>query len=308
MASPSFPTPRFTPKTWDGALRRLEAQKPIKKLDLEAAAAIGDEEVARALSNASGRMVAQYVDPRGRTHENVSIRDQSLDDAMRSWYGDDYGAIREQVTSRNPLPIEHPFSTLATSKDDLLKSPLYYVRTNAHGSVASGIHPIIQMDMAEIAKTGDTLTRVMAHEEGHKAHPMLNLGNLVSRPDGLSWIAAHANQADEVPADVSALMRLEYGVTGNKMRTPADRIRAVQGWMSSRPRMDPEGLPRAMYPYDPVMQHGPRAGNKAEGYDELRDTFRRIMERATQDRKREVIDDLMPHLMQAPHKTGGQHA
>ena len=78
------------------------------------------------------------------------------------------------------------------------------------------------------------------------------------------------------------------------MTNEGDIIRALRGVLDAppmpiaRPSMKIEG----MFPGDPVMQHGPGAGQSAEGYNNLRQQLRQVLPGLTPEAKREFMDIL----------------
>lgn len=101
----------------------------------------------------------------------------------------------------------------------------------------------------------------------------------------------YTSRPDEMLATLPHLMRLEYGLTGKPLRTEADRIRAVQKWIAEPTRYNQgaKGWHEAFGP-DPIMQHGPEAGNPAHGYEFLRNSQKLIIPRLPKVDKKAVID------------------
>lgn len=135
-------------------------------------------------------------------------------------------------------------------------------------------------------------------EPGSQNYPHLDfskfVGALSGNADQVIKAANHIRYTSK-PAETLAalphLMRLEYGLSGKPMRTEADRIRAVQKWVSEPTRYGggAPGWHNAFGP-DPVMQHGPEAGNPAHGYNFLRNTFKLLLPRIPKSDKKVFID------------------
>jgi hypothetical protein len=240
----------------------------------------------------------------------------TLDDELEQrFYGPAYGEVRAAATANTPPPsVKHPFGNL----DKQLQSPLYMVSHPEGSTARSGadVRGFIEISPGDAKKYGVSRDAVSSHELGHHVSPVYGASreyqkrigwfaerllrdhpNLKNNPGILDFMArrhAYLSTPPERAAIGHQYRRAEYGVSGNKMTTEGDIIRALRGIMDSPPQpiAKPSMKVDALYPADPIMQYGPGAGKPAEGYNTLRNQLRLIYEGLNNNSKREVIDIL----------------
>jgi hypothetical protein len=244
------------------------------------------------------------------------IHRTTLDNVMeKRYYGDVWDEIRATATGNAPPPsVRHRFGNL----DQQLQSPLYFVTypEGVKARSATNSRGVIEISPAQAEQWGASPAYVMDHETGHMVSPMPDsdrrYSNMIrtfadqvrkdfpvlAKTPNILRTMAHRLAYLRTPAERAAIgnqyRRMEYGVTGNKMTNEGDIIRALRGVLDqppmpiAKPSMKIDG----MFPGDPVMQYGPRAGQPAEGYNNLRQQFRQILPTLQPRDKREFIDIL----------------
>lgn len=109
---------------------------------------------------------------------------------------------------------------------------------------------------------------------------------------GATTHVRYTSKPSELMANVAHMMRYEYGLTGKPMRTPEDRIRAVKQWIDTPPQYskDPSAGWHNAFGPDPVLEHGPDAGQPAHGREFMRNSLRVIIPRMEKQDKKALID------------------
>lgn len=236
---------------------------------------------------------------------------------LRGQYGDDTDkVIDSMIAAPQPAAIRYP---AAASLEEHLQNPYFVFMARRPGlkSHVSGAGRNILINPAQAEALGSSPGYVYQHEFGHVMAPMrgtLREGNpqmdhdflrkvlldnypeLAKNPKILSRFAGerlgHISETVEVPAYLNHLRRLHYGLTGDALLTPEDRLRFITE-VAKGPKGDlgkPSMKFESMFPGSPTMQHGPNAGQPAEGYEKIRQYLRMILPNLKPGQKRDVIE------------------
>lgn len=264
----------------------------------------------------SGYLIHNFVSGPGDEPSKARIARTSLDDSLAGIYGDDYSAVRDAAMSAKP-PGAVRFH--AGSRDENFTRPVYVVNRNSGASKSFVDYLAGLININPLTGFGGSRQYILGHEAGHLASPYFGprrgfplLKNadqlkasltadygatLAKHPKILEALAnriQYLSRPEETAAIGNQLRRLEYQVSGNKMITPEDRIRAVKEWARG-PAVDP-GRPalkvETMFPGDPMIQYGPAAGQPAEGYMRLKQQMRQILPRMDKKQAEEFLDIL----------------
>ena len=245
-----------------------------------------------------------------RVHKPVdaTISRHNLEDFLADWYGKDWPEVRERMIKAEGAPEWHALRPNYNTRnlEHNLTKPIFQVNVNGRvpsnaAIIDAGIYQA-NPSQFESALGGFSPTYTKHHEfshllfppkEGVDKHPGYLRGTGF-KPDGLvgTHIQYTSNPA-ELMANLAHMTRLEYGLTGRPMRTPEDRIRAVQKWVSQQigdaPNPSAKGWHNSFGP-DPILQHGPEAGNPAHGYKFMQKVFQEIIPRMIRPDKKAVLD------------------
>ena len=253
-------------------------------------------------------------------------------------YGQDYPQVREAWTSAEQLPEGHVLS-LDPEYSDLdraLARRTFEVTidpTDEQYYSSSSERPgFMTISPGRSASYGSSPDRARNHEYRHMAfvthphsqqrvNPAVDMTGHVRQaaaaggggiPRGLLHLFAdhadYTNSGVELAANLGHMMGLEYGLTGRPIITPEDRIRAVRKWTEGRGGVikTPAGY-QGIFGPDPVMQYGPKAGQPAEGYENMRQILRQLLPTMTPQMKKDVIK-AMGHLGSTEPSREVQHA
>jgi hypothetical protein len=236
----------------------------------------------------------------------------TLDQYLAAQYGDDWPKVKAAMQAAGhsaPVNYQGP-----RTLQEHLTSPIsmFVSKDPAMRSHFTGTGRAIMMSPRDIKGSGSAPAPVVRHEFGHAVAPMdsrllrgntdgLPLENMKSlllgefpelkdRPliaQSGAGSLEYRSQTREVPPDLFALRQMHYGITGDPLLKPEDRLRFLQQ-IESAPKADigkPAMRTRAWFPDDPVMKHGPHAGEKADGYQNFLQFMRMILPRLENQQK-----------------------
>lgn len=235
---------------------------------------------------------------------------------LRGQYGDDADKVIESMLAApQPAAIRYP---AAASLEEHLQNPYFVFMAPGQGlrSNVSGAGRNMTISPRQAEQYGTSPGYVYQHEWGHAMAPMkgtLRDGNpqmdhgtlkalllaefpqLAKRGNVANSAAErlqHISETTEVPAYLNHLRRLHYGLTGDALLTPEDRLRFITE-VAKGPKGNlgkPALRTETMFPGSPEMTHGPNAGQPAEGYEKIRQYLRLILPRLQPGQKRDVIE------------------
>jgi hypothetical protein len=96
----------------------------------------------------------------------------------------------------------------------------------------------------------------------------------------------HGGRWEELEAHFAELKALNYGLTGKLTRTPEENVRFLQQILTNKPAFGTKG---EMFQPDPIMQHGPRAGQPARLWHKLQQIHRDTFPRGTSQEKKIIV-------------------
>ena len=236
---------------------------------------------------------------------------------LRGQYGDDADKVMDSMLAApQPAAIRYP---AAASLEQHLQNPYFVFMARRPGlkSHVSGAGRNVLINPAQAEQYGASPGYVYQHEMGHVMAPMrgtLREGNPQMDPDFLRKVLldnypelaknpkilsrfvgerlGHISETTEVPAYLNHLRRLHYGLTGDALLTPEARLRFITE-VAKGPKGNlgkPSMKFESMFPGSPTMQHGPNAGQPAEGYEKIRQYLRMILPNLKPGQKRDVIE------------------
>lgn len=253
----------------------------------------------------------QMDDARVAEPTDATISRTKMHDFLANWYGKHWPEVQERMLKAEGAPEWHMLRPDYNTRnlEYALNRPVFEI-----GGL-TGPRPInaayynaglvqINPSQAEVAWAGFTPSYTRHHEFSHMLFPpkkaaQESLGYLHGTgfdPEGrVGTHIKYSARPDELMANLAHMARLEYGLTGKPLRSLADRIRAVQKWVSqpigSSPNPSGPGWHNSFGP-DPILQHGPEAGNPAHGYKFMQKALQEIVPRMIKPDRKAVIDAL----------------
>lgn len=233
----------------------------------------------------------------------------------KDWGDDVWPQVRASAEAAPPVEgLRYPD---AANLSEHLDNPFYefFIRKGKIPSQAMMRSVII--NAGDARKHGTTTGNIFRHEMGHIASPYRAPGGddstipydqalemlakrypALGQPDARPILGRmaerleHMARPSEIPANLNALRRLEYGLTGNPTLTPEERVRLLQNLAQVRPGQigEPSMRTDASWGEDPLMQFGPNAGQRADGYNQLIESMQMILPNLKPERKRAVRD------------------
>jgi hypothetical protein len=234
-------------------------------------------------------------------------------------YGPAYGAKRDAMLKAEQLPSGHPLALdLPNGLDAALSRRVFEVQSESPSKSMAAVRSGLVFASPE---QGGSLGRSQHHEWRHAAFPPqagprtptnnLDRTGLIAEVSGMGrkagpvvsdkqlrhlieagQHAGYTSTGPELLANLGHMMGYEYGLTGKPIITPEDRIRTVQKWLEGNPRAKLNPNPKGfldIFGGDPVMEHGPNAGQKADGYRFYEQMFRTILPKLEPQMKKDVI-------------------
>lgn len=233
---------------------------------------------------------------------DASMQRTSLDELLaKKKYGGAYPEVRESMLAADEYPsLMYPG---AKSQEEFLANPFYVLMAQDPASSGQIANAMI-LSPGQAKRHHVPLSRIGQHELGHATtqigsysgrKPLVEQQALMDQlardyPDlaardkifpKFAKRLEYMSDPNELAANLNHMRGLNYGVTGNPLLTPEDRIRFIQqfGDAPIRDPGEPSMFPDTMFPGDPMMQHGPNAGKPAQGYNFMEQGLRQIIPR-----------------------------
>lgn len=286
------------------------------------AAMLGDE-------GPSGYLVTGWRMPEDHYSRQVSLAKTSLDEFLRNnAYGSAWDEIRQSLLDLPPLKGHKlaPDYSASGGLQQNLERPMY-VATADEGTKGNTSalphHGVVQISPEQLTFLNTPVDAALHHEVGHvmappggrpdirlpmlefkrmsdrlvAEHPQLAKPAMDNAVNAIGSAIQYRARPTETMANAGHMRRLEYGLTGNTMTTPEKVAQAFDRWLNTKPatirgEVGPGGFGRFD---DPIMQHGPNAGQPATNFEDMRESFRHIYDQADPKTKR-VIETLFPRV------------
>jgi hypothetical protein len=240
----------------------------------------------------------------------------SLPQATRSPMSPDYsgsGSLKKALdrplyiaTVQNSVPGDQSKSSALPHFGVVQLSPQELARYNS--SVGAGA----QHEVAHVASPPGPLASLTTQtaklnlptlsERLLAEHPSLGKPALDRAATDIGSVIRYRNRPSEFMATLGNMRRHELGLTGNTMTTPELVSRAFDRWLGGKAPVirkglgDMRDLPGGYGRFDdPVMEHGPNAGQPAENFEDMRESFRHIYDQADPKTKK-LIHAMAPYF------------
>jgi hypothetical protein len=315
-----------------GSGKSTEDLRPIVENAMRGQLAKAHQHASDLAGGTSGEVTVTGYRHGGKGPVAARVGKTTLDKELGEWYGKDWGRKRESmVNSQARTQPQYQYRNLS-NQDENLRQPIYVVRhsdPSASSFASPGIGKVELVDNDSlIGSAGFDPQYLRWHELSHLVAPYLGQGRLRDKLIGQErsaplWLSgrgdssaqsnanmawhhmAYSAKSPEFFANLAHMMRLEHGLSGRPVVSPEDRLRVIQSWRGSRPQLDLSAPSmHKMFGPDPILQHGPDAGNPAHGYNFMREFFRN----ALQYIKDEPLSDMMGPLGSASPRTEDRNA
>jgi hypothetical protein len=258
---------------------------------------------------------------------DATMTRMSLDELLARKYGDAWPEVRESMLAAEAHPsIMYPG---AKSQQEFLENPFYVLMARGPGASSGQMANAITLSPDQAAKGHVDIRRIAGHELGHTLsqlssysghRPLLepksmmdelakDYPSLAAREKILPQFAkrlSYLSDPHEIAANLNQMRGLHYGVTGDALLKPEDRIRFIRE-LSEAPIRDPgepSMFPDAMFPDDPTMKYGPRAGEPADGFNFIEQTLRQTLPRLKPNARKAVESIFNKGAANAPMEPG----